>query len=214
MANQPPTGWVNVPYNDLNVAACAQLLANSSDFVASAQHRGPTTNNLNALLKRTYNEALAAQAGLPTAQPLFYLYYCPVTVQSPICVAFYKTIKRGATSTSQGGTAKYHRWCITVGVARQPANGWSYSYVKSICTYFYWTIRNDAFGDILVAAEDANRQMMPGNYEVDACFAKLQGDTSVSQTSPTGYQEPEDGYDPWTQCLKQGNKINFTQLSL
>jgi len=204
MASQPPpTGWVNVPYTDAaTVKTCAKLLRNSTPDSTKT-----TLTNLTTLLQATYSDASAASA----SQPLFYLYYC---ASQDLCVAFYKSINRGTTPTSAGGTASRRWWCITVGVAPTPATGWSYPYVKSICTYFYYSVLNPGINDILVTAEDFNRQMDPASYEVDACYAQLGADTSVTQQSPPNSPQPANGYPPWTVCLKPGNQIQFTQLTL
>jgi hypothetical protein len=217
-----PTGWQNVTSNSPAslVSTCAALLASSTNFTQTAQHKGPTVNNLTTLLGKTYTDSGAG------GQSLFYLYYCDqATVSgkttSPLCVAFYKTIKTfgGGPSASASPTRRW--WCITVGVPYStPANGWSYTYVKNICTYFYYTVvqapANQQFGDILVLAEDPNRTQT--NYEVDACMTALGNDNFIQQLNPfDSTKKPpytDTGYKPWKQVLQTANQqINFTQLT-
>ena len=202
MPQQPPAGWVNVPSGDSGtVGTCAGLLAGSTD--ASGDNTKTSLKNLTALLKATYNEPLKGGAALP----LFYLYYC---ASQNLCVAFYKTIKRGAKPTSAGGAPTKRWWCISVGVAPTPASGWSYPYVKAICTYFYYNVVDPSVQDKLVTAEDHNRHPAPANYEVDACATQLASDGSVHKT-PLSMQEP--AYDPWKH-LHPPKQIDFVQLTL
>jgi hypothetical protein len=221
MAIPLPTGWQSVTSGSSLVGTCATLLASSTNFVPSAQHKGPTKNNLSQLLTKQYKEPNAGGA----SEPLFYLYYCSqayVTdnTTSPLCVAFYKTIKAFGGATSAGGQPTRRWWCVTVGVPATPATGWSYEYVKSICAYFYYAVvlapANQKFGDILVLAEDANRPQT--QYEVDACMALLADDGSIQQVNPSdSSQDPpfaDTGVPPWKQVVTQpGNQINFIQLT-
>jgi hypothetical protein len=208
----PPNGWVSVGTgagDAANRTSCANLLNGCTDDSSTTL----TGDKLLHLLQRTYNEPNAPAGS--KKQPLFYLFY--FANYGGICVAFYKTLKTpgGAPTTSTGSVAPTKRWwCITVGVEQQPATGWSYPYVKSICTYFYYVIMNPSFQEILVTAEDYNRQMDGGVYEVDACFGKLADDDLVFQNDPGGIPQPENGYPPWTKLLQQGSQIYFSQLTL
>jgi hypothetical protein len=215
-----PKGWQSVTSSSPSlVSTCATLLASSINFTPTVQHKGPSGTNITSLLGKTYNESSAGK------QSLFYLYYCAqATVSgnttSPLCVGFYKTIKTfgGGPSASAAPTRRW--WCITVGVpSTTPATGWSYPYVKSICTYFYYAVvqatANQKIGDILVLAEDPNRT--PTQFEVDACMTQLGNDTFIQQLNPfDSTQNPpyvDTGYGPWKQVLQTGNQINFTQLT-
>jgi hypothetical protein len=215
-----PTGWVSVGTGagDLaNRTRCAALLAGATG--ASGDSTATTEANLKYLLKTPYSEPLAAPAGFPTQQPLFYLYYRANTVLTDICVAFYKTIKRGAIATSAGGTPTRRWWCISVGVITQnpipavPAPGWSYPYVRDLCSYFYYAVvfapPNQAFGDILVTAEDHNRPPNPAAYEVDQCSSQLANDALVQKNSVSAM---EAAYPPWKH-LRGAKQVDFTQLT-
>jgi hypothetical protein len=225
MAIPLPTGWQSVASSSSLVSTCAGLLANSTNFTPSTHHKGPTANNLSKLLKAHYQEPNAT-AGLSASQPLFYLYYCSQAfvsdnTTSPLCVAFYKTIKTFGSVPSSGGAPTRRWWCLSVGVPQSPASGWSYEYVKSICAYFYYTVvlapANQSFGDILVLAEDAGRQPNPAQYEADQCLLQLDQDPSIQQLNPFDSTQPppfgDQGYKPWTQVLSATNQISFTQLT-
>ncbi len=205
---RPPAGWVNVPYNDGNVATCAALLAGSS-----ADSSQPTANCLNTLLSANYTDLNAFGAGVSTTQPLFYLYYRAVTVNTALCVAFYKTLKTsGGSATSLFSQPTRRWWCITLGVKPTPATGWSYPYVRDLCSYFYYQIMNPAIGDALVVAEDHNRHASAGSIEADACSKLLAGDALIVKTPLVS---AESAYYPWSNVrhLKPGKQMDFVQLT-
>jgi hypothetical protein len=213
----PPAGWVSVQYQDPsgpldpNLGNCVGLLGGSCGD--SSQ---PSAACLNTLLNANYtdlNAFTAGVAGVSSTQPLFYLYYRAVTVNTPLCVAFYKTLKtNGGAATSLFSQPTRRWWCITLGVKKTPATGWSYPYVRDLCSYFYYQVMTPAIGDALVIAEDHNRTGDAGNIEADACSAKLAADALIVKKS---LQNGEAAYYPWSNVrhLKPGKQMDFVQLT-
>jgi hypothetical protein len=211
----PPTGWVSVLYQDPsgpldpNLGNCVGLLGGSCGD--SSQ---PTANYLNTLLNANYSDYAALTTSAPVKQFLFYLYYHPATAKTAdFCVAFYKTLNTtGAAPTSFFVQPNRRWWCITLGVLPKPASGWTYPYVRDLCSYFYYQVMTPAIGDLLVIAEDHNRHGDAGNIEADACAAKLAADALIIKTS---LKNGEAAYYPWSKVthLKAGKQMDFVQLT-